>query len=190
MLLVAVALLVPGGRAGPALCLLAPVSAPVVDPFRAPGCEWCAGNRGLQYAVAAGTPVRAAAAGTVSFSGTVAGTMYVVVEHTAGGLRATYGGLATTALRAGDVVAVGSVVGLAGGEGLHFGLRRGEVYVDPAPLLGRPVERPRLVPTDGTRRRASPPPRLRCPAAASAVGSPPARLPLVGPPTASGSVTR
>jgi murein DD-endopeptidase MepM/ murein hydrolase activator NlpD len=167
-LLVVVSLLAPGGRAGPSVCLLAPVSAPIVDPFRAPGCQWCPGNRGLQYAVAAGTPVRAAAAGTVSFSGVVAGTSYVVVEHAAGGLRATYGGLAETALHAGDVVAAGSVVGLAGGDGLHFGLRRGDEYVDPAPLLGRLVERPRLVPIDGTPRRAPPPPQLRCPAANSA----------------------
>jgi murein DD-endopeptidase MepM/ murein hydrolase activator NlpD len=168
MLLVAVSFLAPGGPTGPSVCLLAPVSAPIVDPFRAPGCQWCPGNRGLQYAVAAGTPVRAAAAGMVSFSGVVAGTRYVVVEHAAGGLRATYGGLAETGLREGDVVAAGSVVGVAGGEGLHFGLRRGEVYVDPAPLLGRLVERPRLVPTDGTPRRAAPPPQLRCPAATAA----------------------
>jgi murein DD-endopeptidase MepM/ murein hydrolase activator NlpD len=164
-LLAVVSLLVPAGSAGPPVCLLAPVSAPVVDPFREPGCEWCPGNRGLQYATAPGTSVRAAAAGTVSFSGVVAGTRYLVVEHDQGGLRATYGGLAETALGVGDVVAAGSVVGTTGHDGLHFGLRRGEVYVDPAPLLGRLVERPRLVPTDGTPRRPAPPSTLRCAAA-------------------------
>ena len=66
-------------------CLRPPVVAPVVDPFREPACEWCPGNRGLTYGAPAGTVVRAAAAGTVSFSGVVAGTRYVVVEHAAGG---------------------------------------------------------------------------------------------------------
>ena len=159
---VVVSLLVPGQLAAPPGCLRPPVSAPVIDPFRDPACEWCPGNRGLQYGGQAGTVVRAAAAGTVSFSGVVAGTRYVVVEHVIGGLRATYGGLSATALRVGDVVAAGSTVGLTGGAGLYFGLRRGDVYIDPAPLLGRFVERPRLVPTDGTARRAAPSPMLRC----------------------------
>ena len=44
-------------------CLLPPVDAPIVDPFRPPPCAWCPGNRGIEYDVPAGTPVRAAAAG-------------------------------------------------------------------------------------------------------------------------------
>jgi murein DD-endopeptidase MepM/ murein hydrolase activator NlpD len=150
------------GSIGAVGCLLPPVVAPVVDPFREPGCEWCPGNRGQQYGAVPGSAVRAAAAGTVSFSGVVAGTRYVVVDHVIGGLRATYGGLADTGLAAGEVVAAGALVGHAGADGLHFGLRRGEHYVDPAPFIGRLVERARLVPTDGTARRPAPPPRLRC----------------------------
>ena len=145
-------------------CLLPPVAAPVADPFREPACPWCPGNRGLTYDVAAGTPVRAAAAGTVTFSGTVAGTFYVVVEH-ADGLRATYGELAGSHLAPGQDIGAGALVGTSAG-GLHFGLRRGERYIDPAPLLGRLVERARLVPTDGSPARPAPPPRLQCPVAA------------------------
>ena len=122
------------GTASPP-CLLPPVAAPIVDPFREPLCQWCPGNRGLTYQVRAGTTVRAAAAGTVTFSGVVAGTRYVVVAH-ADGLRATYGGLSSSALGAGDAVAAGGVVGTSGDE-LHFGLRDGERYLDPEPLLGR-----------------------------------------------------
>lgn len=145
--------------AGPG-CLRPPVDAPIVDHFRAPACPWCPGNRGLEYRVAAGTAVRAAAAGTVTFAGVVAGTRYVVVAH-ADGLRATYGGLASSHLRTGDRVAAGAVVGRSG-DRLHFGLRRDATYVDPEPLLGRVVGRPRLIPTDGTPPRPAPPPRLRC----------------------------
>ena len=91
----------------------------------------------------------------------VAGTRYVVVEHAAGGLRATYGGLAASRLVEGDAVGGGDVVGVAAGD-VHFGLRRGEAYLDPTPLLGRLVEVVRLVPTDGTPPRPAPPPRLEC----------------------------
>lgn len=156
----------------PGACLRPPVLAPVVDPFRDP-CQYCPGNRGLTYAVAAGTAVRAMAAGRVTFSGVVAGNRYVVVEH-ADGLRATYGDLARTGLSEGDAVGAGAVVGHSS-ERLHVGLRRGETYLDPAPLIGRLEVRPSLVPTDGTRRRLPPPPRLVCGAAAALTIRPPRR---------------
>lgn len=143
-------------------CLLPPVDAPVVDRYRPGACPYCAGNRGLQYDVAPGTPVRAAAAGIVSFSGPVAGTYYVVVRH-ADGRRATYGQLDGSHLGPGNRIAAGASVGRSAG-GLHFGLRRGDEYVDPEPFLGRLRPRPHLVPTDGTPRRAAPRPRLVCPA--------------------------
>ena len=152
-----------------ASCLLPPVIAPVADPFREPACRWCPGNRGIEYAVPAGTPVRAAAAGTVTFSGSVAGTFYVVVRH-ADGIRATYGELTGSHLAAGDVVVAGAILGTSAG-GLHFGLRVGERYVDPALFLGRIVERVRLVPTDGSAPRPAPPPRLECPATAGGTAS-------------------
>ena len=109
-----VSLLAPAGLSPPSSCLLPPVAAPVVDPFRAPPCEWCPGNRGLQYGAAPGAVVRAAAAGVVSFAGVVAGTRYVVVDHSAGGLRATYGDVAASELAVGDVVVAGAVVGRVG----------------------------------------------------------------------------
>jgi len=157
-----------GGAAG---CLRPPVEAPIVDPFRDPPCPWCAGNRGLQYATPAGTIVRAAGAGEVTFAGLVAGVRYVVIAH-ADGLRATYGGLAASALEAGDRVPAGAEVGTAGAS-LHFGLRRGDRYLDPEPRLGRLQPVPRLVPIDGTPSRPGPPPRLRCPTAAGGPFAPP-----------------
>jgi murein DD-endopeptidase MepM/ murein hydrolase activator NlpD len=152
--------LTPAGAAG-AGCLLPPVDAPIARPFDAPPCRWCAGHRGLTYDVADGTPVRAAEAGTVTFSGIVVDVRYVVVRH-ADGLLATYGGLASSPLSGGDRVATGSIVGRSGAT-LYFGLRSGpESYIDPQPLLGLLVVPPYLVPTDGTPRRPPPEPVLRC----------------------------
>jgi murein DD-endopeptidase MepM/ murein hydrolase activator NlpD len=144
----------------PGSCYAPPVSAPIVDPFRQPPCEQCAGNRGLEYATAVGTPVTAVAGGVVSFSGVVAGTRYVVVEQP-DGYRATYGRLGAAFVAAGAQVSAGSVVGTTT-AGFYFGLRVGETYVDPAPMLGTYRYRPRLVPTDGSAGRPAPPPRLDC----------------------------
>ena len=144
----------------PAACYAPPVDAPIVDPFREPACAQCAGNRGLEYATAPGAPVRAVAGGTVSFSGVVAGTRYVVVDQP-DGYRATYGRLAAATVGPGAAVRAGAVVGTTSAM-FYFGLRVGETYVDPAPLLGRYRYQPRLVPLDGGARRAPPPPRLTC----------------------------
>src|SRR4051794_4667791 len=141
-------------------CWLPPVSAPVVDPFREPMCRWCPGNRGIEYAAHAGDAVTAVAAGRVTFSGAVAGLTYVVVQH-ADGRRATYGNLGDRLYGKGDMIAAGALVGHAAGA-LHFGLRDGERYVDPAPFIGRLVGIARLVPSDGVTAAPSAPPRLVC----------------------------
>jgi murein DD-endopeptidase MepM/ murein hydrolase activator NlpD len=128
------------------LQLVPPVEAPIVDRFRAPGCQWCAGNRGLEYGVGAGVDVRAAAPGVVSFSGTVAGVRYVVVDH-GGGFRTTYGRLASATVSTGAAVATGQVLGSSGSSGVFFGLRHNDVYLDPELyFVGARPTRARLVP--------------------------------------------
>lgn len=160
----ALAVLLDGAASMAQACLAPPVDAPIVRPFDAPPCPWCAGHRGVTYDVVAGTRVTAAAAGTVTFSGVVVDVRYVVVRH-ADGLLATYGGLRSTTLVAGDVVAAGATIGRSGDE-LHFGLRTGpDTYIDPVPLLGELVIPPYLVPTDGSPQRPPPAPQLRCPGA-------------------------
>ena len=144
---------------GPA-CYVPPVQAPVVDPFRAPPCTFCPGNRGLEYQPVLGTPVRAAEAGVVSFSGVVAGVRYVVVRQVDGRL-ATYGRLATVDVSARAAIERGGLVGTTTAR-FFFGLREGDVYIDPAPFLGVPRYRPRLVPLDGSAPRRAPPPVLKC----------------------------
>ena len=99
-----------------------------------------------------GTPVRAAAGGVVRFSGQVAGTLYVVIEHPSG-LRTTYGKLSSVGLGVGVSVPAAGRVGIAGAR-LFFGVRAparlGGGYLDPARFLTRLVGPARLVPTDGS----------------------------------------
>ena len=161
LVVLAAALSVPSGVAAAAPCWPAPVSgAVVVDPFRPPDCRWCAGNRGLEYAVGSRVEVRAAAAGEVTFSGSVAGVDYVVVRLD-NGWRLTYGRLTNRAVRVGESIEQLAVVGRVSGE-FFFGLRIGDDYADPAPFIGRLVARPRLVPIDGTSPRPAPATTVRC----------------------------
>ena len=141
-------------------CWRPPVVGEVVDPFRPPPCPWCAGNRGIEYATEPGSPVRAAAPGVVSFAGPVAGTNYVVVDL-GDGRRLTYGRVATVAVAAGQAALEGMQLATTGSR-VFFGLRVGEEYHDPAPLLGELVGVARLVPDDGATPRPAPPPRTRC----------------------------
>ena len=144
-------------------CFVPPVDAPVTDPFRMPPCPFCPGNRGIEYGPVPGQPVRALAAGTVDFAGSVAGTRWLVVTH-ADGLRASYGRLASISLSRDDVVRAGQVVGTSSDE-LYVGLRDGDRPVDPTPSIGRWRHRHRLVPIDGSPARPAGPPRLVCPIA-------------------------
>jgi len=127
---------------------VAPVDAPVIDHFRPPACLWCSGNRGIDYGTPAGVAVHAAAAGRVSFAGQVGGDLFVVVGHP-DGLRTTYGFLGAISVATGDAVAQGQVVGSTAGP-LHFGVRRGDIYLDPELLLAGAAVRAHLVPSDGS----------------------------------------
>ena len=160
LFVIVVATMLPSSAAEAAPCWRPPVQGEVIDPFRQPACTWCAGNRGIEYRVGADTTVRAATTGVVTFSGSVAGTTYLVIRS-ADGYRHTYGRLDGAARRLGDVVRAGSVVGSASGS-FHFGVRRGDTYLDPAPMLGELVGKWRLVPIDGRRPRPAPDPELRC----------------------------
>nr|WP_243852690.1 M23 family metallopeptidase [Saccharomonospora amisosensis] len=104
---------------------------------------YAAGHRGVDLAATAGQQVLAAADGTVVFAGTVAGRGVVSIDHE-GGLRTTYQPLLPTVAE-GDQVTAGQPLGtvVAGHPGcpqqvaacLHWGLRRGEEYLDPLRLV-------------------------------------------------------
>jgi len=121
-----------------------PVPGPITEAFRPPATRYSAGHRGVTFAATAGEPVHAAAAGTVTFAGQVAGTLIVVVRH-ADRIRTTYAGLARIDVAAGQEVAAAQPLGTATGS-VYFGARAGAAYLDPAVLLAPPRRRVRLVP--------------------------------------------
>ncbi len=113
-----------------ALCaLVLPTQFAVTDSFRPPTCTWCAGNRGIEYATTPGAPVHSSASGEVTFVGSVAGTLYVVVRAT-NGVLVTHGRLASAQVSAGDRVAAGFRIGTSSGA-LYIGVRRLGAYLDP-----------------------------------------------------------
>ncbi|MFI5833185.1 murein hydrolase activator EnvC family protein [Micromonospora sp. NPDC051300] len=131
--------------------------------FDPPPEPWLPGHRGVDLAAGPGAEVRAAGAGTVLFAGPVAGRTVITVGHH-DGLRTTYEPVRPR-LAAGDRVDAGTPIGdlLPGHPGcaapacLHWGLRRGDDYLDPLALLG--LGRVRLLPSGpadpGTGRRTA-----------------------------------
>ena len=97
---------------------------------------------GIDIAAPAGTPVRAAAAGTVRFAGNEPQDYgrLVVIEHK-GGWQSAYGFLGRIAVKKGEEVKAGAHIGLVGhsgeakGDELHFELRQANKAVDPLAVL-------------------------------------------------------
>ena len=119
-----------------------PVPAPirVVSPFRAPPTPYKAGHRGIDLLVEPTATIVAAASGTVSFAGMVAGRGVVAVDHGNGVVSAIEPVVASVAH--GDIVSAGDVIGAAAqgghctGDCVHFGVRVHGEYVSPFLLLG------------------------------------------------------
>ncbi|MBK3586248.1 M23 family metallopeptidase, partial [Streptomyces sp. MBT57] len=102
------------------------------------------GHRGVDLAARPGTEVLAAATGRVSFAGRVAGRGVLVIELAGSGappLRTTYEPVRALVAKGDDVVAGRPVGVLEAGPFhcaagcLHWGLRRGDAYLDPLSLL-------------------------------------------------------
>lgn len=125
-----------------------PLDAAILEGFRAPATPYGPGHRGVDLAAGGGEAVRVSAPGRVAFAGRVAGVLWVAVDHP-DGLRTTYGGLSSVAVRDGDVLGPRAVLGRAAGAAhgrpgrLHWGARRAGRYIDPRSLLA--VERAVLV---------------------------------------------
>lgn len=138
-------------------CLLAPPAWAYVSPatgtalpgrvlraYDAPEHNWLPGHRGVDLELHPGDSVLAADAGVVAFSGSVAGTPVVSIDHP-DGIRTTYQPV-HGAVKAGDVVVAGQHIGILGYStghiGLHWGARTGkDRYTNPLGLLPAPVIR-------------------------------------------------
>jgi murein DD-endopeptidase MepM/ murein hydrolase activator NlpD len=150
LLLLLALLLSPPPPHGPVSRALSPVSPGlVVRPFDPPPRPWLAGHRGVDLTATAGAPVRSPRAGTVLFARVIAGRGVITVSHS-GGLRTTYEPV-TASVTVGEAVDAGEILATVdpGHPGcpaacLHWGLRRGDTYLDPMILLGR--GRVRLLP--------------------------------------------
>jgi murein DD-endopeptidase MepM/ murein hydrolase activator NlpD len=100
------------------------------------------GHEGIDFAVATGDMVRAAAGGTVLVADEDDARFgrLVVIDH-GNGWQSAYGHLSRITVARGDTVTAGERVGLGGQTGdaerpeLHFEIRHGGEPVDPAPLL-------------------------------------------------------
>ena len=117
--------------------LIWPVSGPVVSGF---GMRWGRMHEGIDIAVGYGTPIHAAASGTVVFSGWMGGYgNFVIIDH-GGGVATAYGHQSSIAV-GGGTVSQGQVIGYVGctghcfGPHLHFEVRVNGSPVDPMGYL-------------------------------------------------------
>lgn len=117
----------------------------VTRPLDIPEKNWQPGYRVVDLRAVPGAEVLASFHGTVAFSGVVAGTPVVSIEHP-GGIRTTYEPVIAE-VKKGQKVTRGQRIGrLANREqlpetarkphGLSWGARRGDAYFDPFDLLG------------------------------------------------------
>jgi murein DD-endopeptidase MepM/ murein hydrolase activator NlpD len=118
--------------------LVWPVSGPVVSPF---GMRWGRLHAGVDIAVPAGTPIRAADAGRVVLMGWVGGYgNYTCIQHT-GSLSTCYAHQSSFSISNGASVSQGQVIGSVGctghcfGDHLHFETRVNGSPVDPMGYL-------------------------------------------------------
>src|SRR4051794_7680147 len=118
--------------------LIWPVNGPIASGF---GMRWGRLHAGVDIAVPAGTPIAAAASGTVVLMGWVDGYgNYTCIDH-GGGLSTCYGHQSAFATSQGATVSQGQIIGYVGctghcfGDHLHFETRVNGVPVDPMGYL-------------------------------------------------------
>ena len=118
--------------------LVWPVSGPVVSGF---GMRWGRMHEGIDIAAPTGTPIRAAAGGSVISAGWQSGYGNLVVIDHGGGLATAYAHQSGMVVGAGQGVVQGQVIGYVGctghcyGPHLHFEVRVNGAPVDPLAYL-------------------------------------------------------
>jgi murein DD-endopeptidase MepM/ murein hydrolase activator NlpD len=115
-----------------------PVSGPITSPF---GMRWGTLHPGIDIGVPTGTPIHAAAAGTVIYCGWMSGYGNLVMIDHGGNLATLYGHQSSIAASCGETVSQGQVIGYSGctgfctGPHVHFEVRVNGSPVDPLGYL-------------------------------------------------------
>ena len=115
-----------------------PVSGPVTSTF---GMRWGRMHEGIDIGAGSGTPIRAAASGTVISAGWLGGYGNLIVVDHGGGLATAYAHMSGYAASTGQPVAQGQTLGFVGctghcfGSHLHFEVRVNGAPVDPLSYL-------------------------------------------------------
>jgi murein DD-endopeptidase MepM/ murein hydrolase activator NlpD len=118
--------------------LIWPVNGPVTSPF---GMRWGRLHTGIDIGVPSGTPIHAAASGTVVYCGWMSGYGNLVAIDHGGGLSTAYAHQSQIAVGCGAHVSQGEVIGYVGctghcfGPHLHFEVRINGQPVDPLGYL-------------------------------------------------------
>ena len=118
--------------------LIWPVQGPITSPF---GMRWGRMHEGVDIGVPYGTPIHAAAAGTVIYAGWMSGYGNLIVIDHGHGLATAYGHQSALAAGNGQAVSQGQLIGYVGctghcfGPHLHFEVRVNGAPVDPLGYL-------------------------------------------------------
>ncbi len=118
--------------------LIWPVNGPVTSPF---GWRWGRMHEGIDIGVGTGTPIKAAASGTIIYCGWESGYGNLTVIDHGGNLATAYGHQNSIAVACGQQVSQGEVIGYVGctghctGPHLHFEVRINGAPVDPLGYL-------------------------------------------------------
>ncbi|HEY5161335.1 MAG TPA: peptidoglycan DD-metalloendopeptidase family protein, partial [Gaiellaceae bacterium] len=118
--------------------LIWPVQGVLTSPY---GMRWGRMHEGIDIGAAQGTPIYAAASGTVNYAGWEGGYGNLTVIDHGNGLATAYGHQSQLAVSSGQTVSRGQVVGYVGSTGhstgphLHFEVRVNGAPIDPLSYL-------------------------------------------------------
>lgn len=121
------------------MSLVRPVSGVLTSRY---GYRWGRTHTGIDIGVSTGTPIKAAAGGTVSFSGWKGSLGNLVVISHGNGIQTYYGHCSKLLVSAGQTVSAGQVIAKAGSTGrstgshLHFEIRINGSSINPQSYIG------------------------------------------------------
>ena len=123
------------------ISLIRPVNGSITSRFGASSYRRSSRHTGLDIANSKGTPIKAAAGGTVSFASWKGSYGNLIVIDHGGGIQTYYGHLSSIGVSVGQSVGQGQVIGAMGSTGnstgphLHFEIRSGGVALNPQNYL-------------------------------------------------------